>query len=213
MRIAGSICLGVLVASCNMVTSQTPLFSSADAQGQAQFRSGVWMDEAKGCVVDTAMPIGQWPDCADAWVVHPGEILAGRDAKAPASTWQSYKTVVTSGNPAVLQIEVGDESDGPKGYVYAGLRTLKTDGEGRIIEYKAWPALCGPPPKADPTGEKSAVVSDQLIAGLVADKDKQDCTASAQGPVRASVAQSEAWNDTDDNGGRDHARWIRDGDK
>ncbi len=212
MRITASICLGVLLASCNMVTSQTPLYSSADAQGQAQFRSGVWMDETKGCVVDTAKPIGEWPDCADAWVVHPGQILAGRDAKAPASTWQSYKTLLTGGNPAVLQVEVGDESDGPKGYVYAGVRTLKTDAQGRIIEYKLWPALCGPPPKPDPTGEKSAVVSDQPIAGLVIDKDKQDCTASAQGPVRVAVAQSEAWAGND-NGGRDTARWIRDGDR
>ncbi len=213
MRITASICLGVVLASCNMVTSQTPLFSSADTQGQAQFRSGVWMNEDKTCVVDTSKPIGEWPGCADAWVVHPGEILAGRDAKTPASTWQRYKTVLTSGNPAVLQIEVADESDGPKGYAYAGVRTLKTDAQGRIVEYKAWPALCGPPPKSDPTGEKSAVVTDQLIAGLVIDKDKQDCTASAQGPVRAAVTQSEAWNDADDNGGRDTARWIRDGDK
>jgi hypothetical protein len=145
-------------------------------------------------------------------VVHPGQILAGRDAKAPPSTWESYKTLLTTGNPAVLQVEVGPESDGPKGYVYVGVRTLKTDAQGRIIEYKAWPALCGPPPKPDPTGEKSAVVTDQPIAGLVVDKDKQDCIASAQGPVRAAVAQSEAWNG-DDNGGRDTARWIRDGDK
>src|SRR5665213_2095557 len=187
MRISALICLVLALCACNMVTSQTPLFSSADAAGQAQFRSGVWMDETKGCVIDTSKPIGEWPDCADAWVVHPGEMLAGRDAKAPASTWQSYKTLLTSGNPAVLQVEVGDESDGPKGYVYAGVRTLKTDAEGRIVEYKAWPALCGPPPKPDPTGEKSAVISDQLIAGLVADKDKQDCIASAQGPVRVAV--------------------------
>jgi hypothetical protein len=213
MRIMASICLGVLLASCNMVTSQTPLFSSADTQGQAQFRSGIWMDEDKTCVVDTSKPIGEWPDCADAWVVHPGQILAGRDAKAPPSTWESYKTLLTTGNPAVLQVEVGPESDGPKGYVYVGVRTLKTDAQGRIIEYKAWPALCGPPPKPDPTGEKSAVISDQLIAGLVADKDKQDCIASAQGPVRVAVVQSEALGGDEDNRGRNTAHWVRDGDK
>jgi hypothetical protein len=213
MRIVASICLGVLLASCNMVTSDTPLFSSADSHGQAQFRSGVWMDEAKGCVVDIAKPIGEWPDCADAWVVHPGEMLAGRDAKAPASTWQHYKTLLVGGDPAVMQIEVDDESDGRKGYVYAGVRALKTDTQGRIIEYKAWLALCGPPPKPDPTSDESAaVVSDQLFAGLVVDKDKQDCIASAQGPVRVAVARSEALNG-DDNGGRDTARWIRDGDR
>jgi hypothetical protein len=112
-----------------------------------------------------------------------------------------------------MQVEVGDESDGPKGYVYVGVRPLKTDAQGRIVEYKAWPALCGPPPKPDPTGEKSAVITDQLIAGLVADKDKQDCIASAQGPVRVAVVQSEALGGDEDNRGRDTAHWVRDGDK
>jgi hypothetical protein len=213
MRIAVSICLGVLVAGCNMVTSDTPLFSSADMHGQAQFRSGVWMSEAKGCVVDTAKPMGEWPDCADAWVVHPGEVLSGRDAKTPASTWQRYKTLLVAGDPAVLQVELDDESGGKTSYAYAGVKPLKTDAEGRIVEYKLWLALCGPPPKPDPTSDKSAaILSDQMFAGLVATKDKQDCIASAQGPVRAAVAQSEALNG-DNNEGRDTARWIRDGDR
>jgi hypothetical protein len=213
MRISAVIGLGAMLAGCNMVTSTTPLFSSADARGQAQFRSGVWMDEDKTCAVDTSKPIGEWPDCADGWVVHPGEVLAGRDAKTPPSAWQHYKTLLTGGDPAVMQIQVGDDGDGPNGYVYVGVRVLKSDAQGRIVEYKAWPALCGPPPTSDPTGEKSAVVTDKLIAGLVIDKDKQDCIASAQGPVRVSVRASEAWGGDEDHRGRDFARWIRDGDR
>jgi len=213
MRFSVLICASLMLASCNTVTSTTPLFSSADTSGQAQFRSGVWMDEDKTCAVDTSKPMTDWPDCADAWVVHPGEILAGRDPGAPLSAWTSYKTLLTRGDPAVLQIEVGADGTDPGGFVYAGVRVLKTDAQGRIVEYRAWPALCGPPPAPDPTGEKSAVVTDKPIAGLVIDKDKQDCIASAQGPVLISVKASEAWGGDEADRGRDTARWVRDGDK
>ena len=212
MRIAALIGLGALLAGCNTVTSTTPLFSSADARGQPQPRPGLWMDEDNTCVFDTTMPIGQWPGCADAWVVHPGEILAGRDPGTPASAWTHYKTILVKGDPALLQIEVGADSP-PKGYIYVGLRPLKFDPQGRVIEYKAWPALCGPPPPPDPTGEKSTTATQQPIAGLIVDKDHDDCIASAKGPVLVSVGKSEVWGGDSDGRGRDHARWVRDGDQ
>jgi hypothetical protein len=93
------------------------------------------------------------------------------------------------------------------------VRLLKTDAQGRIVEYKAWAALCGPPPAPDPTGEKSAAVTDKLLAGLVVDKDNQDCIAIAQGPVRVSARASEAWGGDEDNRDRDTVRWVRDGDR
>jgi hypothetical protein len=212
MRIVALICLGVMLAGCNAVTSTTPLFSSADIQGQAQFRSGVWLVEDKTCAVDTAKPIADWPDCAGAWIVHPGEWLVGRDPGKPASTWTSYKTLLVRGDPPILQIGPSDDV-GAQGYIYLGVRPLKTDALGRITEYKAWAALCGPPPPPDPTGEKSAVVSDKLFAGLVVDKDHQDCIASAQDPVRVSARASEAWGGDEDDRGRDTVRWVRDGDQ
>ncbi|HEX4196698.1 MAG TPA: hypothetical protein VHZ26_04585 [Caulobacteraceae bacterium] len=212
MRIVALIGLGALLAGCNMVTSTSPLFSSADVRGQPQPRPGVWMDEDNTCIFDTAKPIGQWPGCADAWVVHPGAILAGRDPGTPISAWTSYKTTLAKGDPAVLQIEVGADNP-PKGYIYVGLRTLKSDSHGRVIEYKAWPALCGPPAPPDPTGQQPPAVTQQPIAGLVIDKDHHDCTASAKGPVLAAVKASEAWGGDADGRGRDHARWVRDGDQ
>lgn len=84
--------------------------------------------------------------------------------------------------------------------------------KGRVIEYRLWPALCGPPPPPDPTGQKNAVVTQQPVDGLVVDKDKQDCIASAQGSVRESMLKSEAW-DNGDNEGRNMARWVRDGER
>ena len=124
MRIVALICLGVMLAGCNAVTSTTPLFSSADIQGQAQFRSGVWLVEDKTCAVDTAKPIADWPDCAGAWIVHPGEWLVGRDPGKPASTWTSYKTLLVRGAPPILQIGPSDDV-GAQGYIYLGVRTAE----------------------------------------------------------------------------------------
>jgi hypothetical protein len=210
MRIVTVTGLAALLAGCNMVTSTGPLFSSAETAGQPQMRSGVWMDEDASCAVDRAQPVDKWPGCADSWVVHPGVILAGRDPGTPPSAWTRYPTLLVRGEPPVLQIAVGDDT-GVAGYAYVGLRVLKTDAEGRIIEYKAWPALCGPPPAPDPTGEKSAVLTDRPFDGLVLDAQHQDCVASAQGPVRVSARESEGWGGDEDHRGRDHARWVRDG--
>ena len=88
---------------------------------------------------------------------------------------------------------------------------LKTDAEGRVVEYRTWQALCGPPPPPNPNGQNSAVLTDKLLPGLVAEKDKQDCIASDKAPVLASVKQSEAWKDKDSHD-PDTARWVRDGD-
>jgi hypothetical protein len=211
MRIVALVGLAAMLAGCNTITSTTPLFSSADTRGQAQPRPGVWMDEDSTCVFDTSKPIGAWPGCADAWVVHPGAILAGREPGTPITAWTSYKTILTKGDPAVLQIEVGADSP-PKGYIYVGLRSLKLDAQGRVVEYKAWPALCGPPPPPDPNGQNTNVTQ-QPIPGLVINKDHSDCTASAKGPVLVSVRESEAWGGDTDGRGRDHVRWIRDGDQ
>jgi len=186
MRLSGLVCAGLLLASCNMVTSATPLFSSADAR-QPGFRSGVWLVEDKTCAVDTTKPMTEWPDCADAWLVHPGEILAGRDPSKPLVSWTHFKTVLTRGDPAVMQIGVGPEGTDPGGFAYAGVRVLKTDAERRVVEYRTWAALCGPPPPPNPNGQNSAVLTDKLLPGLVADEHKQDCIASDKAPVLASV--------------------------
>jgi hypothetical protein len=62
------------------------------------------------------------------------------------------------------------------------------------------------------SAKKSAVVTQQPVDGLVVDKDKQDCIASAQGPVRESMLKSEAW-DNGDNDGRNMACRVRDGER
>jgi hypothetical protein len=208
MRRAALICLAAMLAGCNVVTSAAPLFGPEDARGQAQLRPGVWIQEKQGCAVDTAQPMDAWPSCADGWVVRPDEILAGRDPGAPRSTWVHYPIVLARGEPAILQVAMAEDG-GPPTYFYGGLRPLKQDADGRVVEYRLWPALCGPPPPPDPTGQHGGVVTLQPIEGLVMDEKNQDCVASAQGPVRESARKSEAWNDQDSQG-RNLARWVRD---
>jgi hypothetical protein len=88
MRLAALIGLTALLTGCCVVTSTVPLFSRDDIRGQAQLRSGVWIEEKQGCAVDTAQPVVSWAGCADVWVVRPNEILAGRDPGA-RSSWLS----------------------------------------------------------------------------------------------------------------------------
>ena len=207
MRIAAAIGAAAMLAGCNVVTSTTPLFSAADARGQPQLRPGLWIEEKQGCAVDTALPIDRWPGCADGWVVRKSEVIAGRDPGSAPSTWVHYPIVLAKGEPAVLQVAMAENGGAPT-YVYGGLRALKLDPQGQVVEYRLWPALCGPPP--DPTGKTSSMVTLQPIEGLVIDKEGQDCVASARDPVRESVGKSEAW-DGQDQQGRNMARWVRDG--
>jgi hypothetical protein len=211
MRIATFVWAAVVLAGCDMITSSTPLFFPRDALGQAQLRPGVWVQESSNCVLDTTQPMDLWPDCADRWVVRPGEVLAGRDRGAPMSSATIYQTVLARGRPPILQVAVHDDT-GVAGYIYLGLRPLKQDSEGRVIEYKAWPALCGPPSPPDPTGQMSGG-SREPLPGLVMDSKGQDCVASSQGPVRLSAGKSEGWGDADNNKGYQLARWVRDAER
>jgi hypothetical protein len=215
MRMAVLIAAGLL-AGCNMVTSPKPLFFAQDAVGQPQLRPGVWVDEQPGCPVDTDKPRDQWPDCADTWIVRPNEIVAAKDKGKPSDAGDHYPMLLAKGDPAVMQIALADDGGGPPTYVYIGLRVLKRDGQGRVVEYKMWPALCGPPPPpADPSPDGDPMLTRHPIDGLVIDRKNHDCVASEPGPVRVSVEKSEAWSDTGakDDEGRDRARWVRDGER
>jgi hypothetical protein len=199
-----------MLAGCNLVTSPTPLFAPADAGGQAQLRPGVWIQEKPDCAVDAALPMERWPGCADGWVVRPDEIVAGREPTAPRASWTHYPFVLAQGDPAILQVKM-TEGGAPPTYIFGGLRPLKRDGEGRVVEYKLWPALCGPPPPPDPKGQRATAATQQPIDGMVMNKDDQNCVASGPTPVRESVQKSEAWDAKDPGQESNLARWVRDG--
>ena len=197
------------LAACNGVVSTTPLFSESDAQGQPQLRPGVWVNDHKDCAFDERAPIDQWPGCLDHFVVRPGAIVSSHSPDTPPSSWTVNPIVLARGDPAIVQVTMDDKSGPPPSYDYLGLRPLKLDAQGRVIAFKTWPALCGPPPPGDDGGDPT--LTRHPIDGATPRPATHDCLVTAQGPVRASARLSEAWDD--DTEGRDHAHWVRDGEK
>jgi hypothetical protein len=212
MRLAAILCGVLVLGGCNMITSPTPMFSAADVKGQAQLRPGVWTDDRKDCAFDQRQPLDAWPDCANGRIVRPDGVLGPAKGGAPIADWHLYPTLLVAGDPPILQVRADDKPNQPPMYVYLGLEVLKTDAQGRIAAYRQWPALCGPPPPDDANGPSNHGLTLQLIEGLTIDKDNANCVATTPAPIRVSAARSDAWRDKSDDG-RDHAHWVRDGEK
>jgi hypothetical protein len=201
------------LGGCNIVTSDTPMFTTADAQGQAQMRPGVWMDEQQTCDFDVNAPVDTWPKCARGWVVTRSGVTGPREQGQPRAAWVESPTVLAAGDPPVLQVraDVGQGMPGelPAGvlpaYIYAGARALKLDAEGRIVEMETWPVLCGPPPPPGPDGKGGDGLTNDPFPGLVVDRKKDTCKAVTPGPLRAAARRSEALAQSPD-----RARWVRD---
>ena len=208
MRIAAVLGAALGLAGCNMVTSTTPMFADKDIRGQAQPRAGVWMSEHQTCDFDAGAPIDTWPKCADGWIVAPGAVIGPREQGAPRAAWVSNPTVFAAGDPPVMQIHIAGATEPIPPYLYAGIRPLKLDAEGRIVEFKSWPALCGPPPPPDPNSKEIGGLTKEPIEGMTLDQSHQSCIATTPDLVRLSVRKSEAWS-----GDGDRSRWVRDGDR
>ena len=207
--------VGVLAGCGNEVTSPKPLFSTRDARGQAQPRPGVWAYSSSSklptCKVDMSQPLTTWDDCAGGFVVRPGEIFGKVAAGKPLAL--DYRFVLARGAPAVFQVLVVGDKDLAGQYYYTGMRPLKFDKQGRVIELKAWQAMCGPTPPDDPAQHPSKL-TDRMIRGLTPDARKQNCVAASAAPVRVSVKDSDAW--VAKSGGavnEMYVQWVRDGEQ
>jgi hypothetical protein len=200
------------LGGCNIVTSDTPMFTAADAHGQAQMRPGVWTDEQQACDFDAKAPVDTWPNCARGWVVTPGGVTGPREPGQPRSAWVESPTVLAAGDPPVLQVraDVGESLPARTlpSYIYAGVRALKLDAEGRIVEIETWPAQCGPPPPPGPDGKGGDRLTNDPIPGLVVDREKNTCKAVTPQPLRVSARRSEAWATI-----MNRSRWVRDGER
>ena len=204
------------LAGCgNAVTSTKALFAASDARGQPQPRPGVWgyssSSKLPTCKVDTSQPVGTWDSCAGGFIVRPGEIYSQDGPDKPLKL--EYRFVLARGAPAVFQaLELGDK-DLYGQYYYAGVRPLKVDAQGRVIELKAWQAMCGPPPPDDPTGS-SHKLTDRMIAGLSPDSRQDNCIAASASSVRISARDSDGWTTRSGGGVSEfYFQWVRDGEK
>ena len=117
--LAAALSLAVLGA-CNVVMTNAPVFSPADAAGAPALREGVWRQDGgdAGCKFDERQPLGTWPACANAVVIK-GGALGGYRAQGDKKTWVSTPYILASGSPRVLQTyldaEIGGVGLGPRG--------------------------------------------------------------------------------------------------
>lgn len=202
MRAIMIVACALALGGCNFVYSEKPMFTAADARGGAPLRPGVWMKPEADCVFDKATPIKTWPSCASAIVVRADRLVD------PAKPGKDILYVLTAGDPPVFQTPVVDDHKATI-YVYGGLRTIRKDAQGRVLEFSSWIAQCGPPPpkpKADDA--KPRYVTEHPLPGLKIDEKTGMCLALKPGPVRDAVKASEAWSDD-----TRPASWVRDGEE
>jgi hypothetical protein len=233
-RIAGVVASLALLAACNMVITKKPLFSAADEVGAPALRPGVWLLQADpDCHVDTAKPLGEWPDCSGGVVVAAGQIT-GRDTDHP-SKMEVTPFTLAAGSPRIAQVLVSVDvsvhadvsasadsgggvtgststttsSDASKGkvYAYAGARPTKSDDAGLITAFSFWPVQCGPPPPKDAKGNDVASATLHPLRGLEMKPGDTNCTTQSKDVLFAAARASEPWATS-----LGTAHWVRDGD-
>jgi hypothetical protein len=206
----GLIALAALtLGGCNLVMSDKPVFTPADAEGAAPLRPGVWAAPDAGCAFDEAQPVAAWPKCAGGSVVTPTEAWGADDP----SKHNAY--VLAAGDPRVLQavadISTSDNVSAPKGpiYLFLAVKPLASDGQGRIVKAEVWIIQCGPPPpppKADakeqPKPEDYA--TKHPLPGMIMSDGA--CSPRDKAAVLGAAGPSRAWAE-----GVMTLHWVRDG--
>jgi hypothetical protein len=178
------------LGGCRMVTSEQPIFTSADSADAPPLKSGLWALVEPGCRFNVRTAPEKWPDCATALALRDG---AAMDVRMGETGKRSV--LIAGGDPAVIQAATDDE--GRTRYAYLGLRPLAADGDGVITRARVWPAQCPPSPPSRRPGPPS-----------------DSCLLRGKGPVRQAAAASEAaaFAGQADDAGR-LAFWIRDRDR
>ena len=185
------------LSACNLVYTEKPLWTAADSRGAPKLKPGVWINPKPDCVFEpTQTPL---PECAHAASVTaeafgppPGE------APVPAGEPDRLPYVLVAGDPLVMQVEL-DLKKATRRWLYVGVRPMKTDRRGRIVEMRFWLAQCGPPP---PKGGERFVTNEPLAGLKVVEND---CIPESAAAVFRAAKASEAWDED-----KDSVRWLRD---
>lgn len=205
--------LAASLSACNMVITTEPTFLAAD-QGAPALREGLWINEEKGCDVDTKTPATTWPECAN-WIVVKDFAMSGIGEKGEAF---NVPFVLAGGDPRVLQVRIEDDKKGEDGkaaalYLYMAIKPLKTDKQGRITAYRGWMVQCGPPPPKDakkPDGNPR-YGSLEPFPGMILDADLSGCGPEDKAALVRAAGLSEKYDEDAAKG--ESSRWLRDGDK
>jgi hypothetical protein len=211
----------LMLGGCNLVVSQTPVFSAADAAGAPSFKPGFWASPDPGCDFKESAPFDAWPKCAngseiqrDAIVgtMEPTTVTASsgdKTASGPKKVALPY--VLAAGDPRVMQVDlhIPEAGLGQLGFFYfVAVKPTRFDDDGRITAAQLWPIQCGPPPPPQTTQSTNGndvtkgAVTQHPLPGLKVDNG--ECTPVDKDAVRNAAAPSRAWAD---NVGELH--WVR----
>lgn len=204
MRVILACVLALATGACAVVGSDEPLFSASDGKGHPALKPGLWAMPDEDCTFDPAEAPEDWNNCANATLVSPDTFAeaVGKDG-APADR---LRYVLAGGDPRVAQVQAPEDKEDPN-YAFAGLRPLKSDAQGRIIEASVWLAMCEPPPKPE-DALKDDPKSRPLPQGLSRVPGKPHCLATSPKAAREAVRRTEAW--AKDREFALTARWVRD---
>ncbi|HYE47729.1 MAG TPA: hypothetical protein VEA44_18320 [Caulobacter sp.] len=209
LKALAGLALAASLGACNLVITTEPTYSAADAAGAPVLKDGLWLNLEPNCEVDTSTPATGWPDCAG-WVVVKGSTMSGVGNKGEPF---SVPFVLAAGDPRVMQVELQEKADTPKLYFYVGVKPLKTDVQGRIVEYSGWIVQCGPPPPKDAKRADGQPRYGTLepAPGMVMDAEQSGCTPKDKASLTGAAKLAEHYEGNDSKG--QVSRWVRDGDK
>jgi hypothetical protein len=228
MRIFAAL-LGLgLLSACNVVVTQTPLFTADDEAAAPRLKPGVWLAMKQGdCRFDESKPIDTWPECAGGAVVKVGE-LVGYNKKEGGGAWEHDPFILAAGDPRIGQIRmtetlgVSADAEASGGatatasatgggmsysYGYVGVRVVSADPQGLITAVSYWPVMCGPPPPKNKKGEDVAMGTLKPLPGMVMKPGDGVCSTTSKAVIHSAARASIPW------GPAMEAHWIRDGDR
>jgi hypothetical protein len=212
----------LMLGGCNLVVSQTPVFSSSDAAGAPPFKPGFWASPDPGCDFKESAPFDAWPKCANGSEIQRDALIATVDPTAVTATTSDNKTasgpkkvglpyVLAAGDPRVMQVDlhIPEAGLGQLGFFYfVAVKPTRFDDDGRITAAQLWPIQCGPPPPPQTTQSanggdltKGAVTEHPLPGLKIANGE---CNPVDKDAVRNAASPSRAWAD---NVGELH--WVR----
>lgn len=208
----------LLLAGCNIVTSEKPWFTATAAD--PRLAPGLWaMLQSSACELQPDAALDKWPDCAKAFFVRGDQILSPPDAKsgespvppealADLTKWKSTVPVLAAGDPMVWQLHpnvVPTDGEGhplpaPEGampaipgmadmaYLYIALRPVAVDPEGTLRGVRIWPVFCGPPPPKSQAKATGESSIDAAAAQMVTHQPFPGLVRGKLGCTAASVA-------------------------
>lgn len=216
VRVLLALCLAAGLGGCNMVLSDKPLFTPADASGRV-LREGLWLTIEDDCPVDFDQPTYRWPDCADWGVLRNGVIQRRAEVNAEenptwSEAWSQMAIVLAEGEPMILQAGGAhdepffDEWPEPEATVfelfsYHGLEPTALDEQGRIVAALAWTAQCGP--RARKANGRLETETREPLPGLT--RRRPNCSADTREAVINAARASRDWTPK-----LAAFRWIRD---